>query len=111
MKENKEKIDLLIEKNTAEQLSQINWEQLNTAISSRLDEAQRKESSSIKFPSLLKIAASIAVVATILLTVPTILEKPQNIRFTRFNYRLRFGGITRRRSEKRTLCSWACNGR
>ena len=79
MKENKEKIDLLIENNTAEQLSRIDWEQLNTAISSLLDKAQRKSSSSIKFPSLLKIAASIAVVAAILFTVITILEKPQDI--------------------------------
>jgi len=79
MKENKEKIDLLIEKNAAEQFSQINWEQLNSAISGKLDNAQQKESSSIKFPSWLKIAASIAIVAAILFTVTIILEKQQNI--------------------------------
>lgn len=79
MKEKKEKIDLLIEKNAAEQFSQINWEQLNSAISGKLDNAQQKESSSIKFPSWLKIAASIAVVVTILLTIFTILEKPHDI--------------------------------
>lgn len=85
MKENKEKIDSLIEKNAAKQFSQINWEQLNTAISSRLDKAQQKSSSSIIFPGWLKIAASIAVIAATIFTVITILEKPQDI--PPYNYR------------------------
>ena len=75
MKKNKEKIDMLIEKNAAEQLSQINWERLNTAISGRLDKARQKTSFSINFPSLLKIAATIAAAAIVLITVTLNIEK------------------------------------
>ena len=75
MKKSKEKIDMLIEKNAAEQLSRINWERLNAAISNRLDKTQRKTAFSINFPNLLKIAATIAAAAIVLVTVSSNLEK------------------------------------
>ena len=60
MKKSREKIDLLLEKNAVEQLSRINWERFNAAISNRLDRARQKTSFSIYFPSVLKVAATIA---------------------------------------------------
>lgn len=80
MKKNKDKIDILIEKNAAEQLSRINWERLNTAISGRLDKAQRKATFSINFPTLLKTATTIAAAAVVLITVTLNIEKLTDIR-------------------------------
>lgn len=75
MKKSREKIDMLIEKNAAEQLSRINWERFNASVSNRLDKARQKTSFSIHFPSVLKITATIAAAAMILVTVTLNLEK------------------------------------
>ena len=75
MKKDNEKIDMLIEKNAAGQLSQFNWEQLNTAISSRLDKARQKAAFSIDFPSVLKVAATVAAAAIVLITLTFNFEK------------------------------------
>ena len=80
MKKSREKIDMLIEKNAAEQLSQINWGRFNAAVSNRLDKARQKTSFSINFPNLLKIAATIAAAAIVLVTVTSNLEKLTDIR-------------------------------
>ncbi len=69
MKERKEKIDLLLEENVAEQLKSVDWERLNTAISSRLDKVNRDKTSAIGFPLVFKIAASIAAAAAVILVV------------------------------------------
>ena len=39
MKKEKEKIDLLLERNTGEQLADVNWDGLHAAISERLNQA------------------------------------------------------------------------
>jgi hypothetical protein len=74
MKKENEKLDMLIEKNAEQQLSQVNWERLNAAISNRLDKAQRKTSFSIQLPTLVKIAA-IAAAAIVLITLTLNIEK------------------------------------
>ena len=65
MKEKKEKIDLLFEHNAAEQLADVNWEGLNAAISSRLDQAEQSKTSVRKYPNVFKIAAAVAVAAAV----------------------------------------------
>lgn len=75
MKKRREKIDLLLEKNAAEQLSRINWERFNAVVSSRLDRVQQKTSFTVNFPNLLKIAATIAAAAIVLITLTLNLEK------------------------------------
>lgn len=80
MKQNIEKVDILIEKNALEQLSRINWEQLNAAISDRLDRVRQVAPISINFPTLLKVAATIAAAAIVLITVTLNIEKLTNIR-------------------------------
>ena len=75
MRKNKDKIDILIEKNAAEQLSHINWEQLNAVISGRLSKARQKTPFSINFPTLLKVAATIAAAAIVLIAVTLSVEK------------------------------------
>jgi len=69
MKERKEKIDLIIERNTAEQLAGVDWDKLNEAILSRLDKVERGKISAIRFPAAFKIAASFAVAAAVILAV------------------------------------------
>ncbi len=80
MKQNKEKIDILIERNAVEQLSRINWEQLNAAISDRLDRARRDAHFSINFPTLLKMTATIAAAVIVLITVTLNFDKLTDIR-------------------------------
>jgi len=65
MKEKKEKIDLILERNAAEQLAKVDWNELNEAISSRLDEASRGKTSTIRFPTVFKIAAGVAAAAAV----------------------------------------------
>ncbi|MBN2181363.1 MAG: hypothetical protein JW715_05580, partial [Sedimentisphaerales bacterium] len=74
--ENKEKIDILIDKNAAEQLSGVDWEKLNAAISGRLDKTRQKTPLLRKFPTLLKAAATIAAAATVIIAVTIYIEKP-----------------------------------
>jgi len=71
---------MLIEKNAAEQFSQIDWGRLNAAISGRLDKARQKASFSIDFPTLLKITATIAAAAVVLVTVTLNIEKLTDIK-------------------------------
>ena len=75
MKKNKEKVDILIEKNTVEQLSRVNWERLNASISSRLDRARRDAPFSINFSTLPKMTATIAAAVIVLITVTLNIEK------------------------------------
>ena len=75
MSKENEKLDILIEKNTEQQLSQVNWEYLHAAISNRLDNVQRKTTFSIQLPLLIKIGATIAAAAIILITLTSNIEK------------------------------------
>ena len=85
MEKEKEKIDLLIEKNVAEQFSKINWDRLNSQISKKLDEARRDSVPAGKFPIIFKIAAAIAIAAGLTIAVMMIPGKqpgttPENSR-------------------------------
>jgi len=69
MKEERENIDLLLERNADEQLSKVDWQRLNAAISSRLDKASRSKTVATKFPTVFKIAAGVAAAAAVILIV------------------------------------------
>lgn len=75
MKGENEKLDMLIGKNVERQLSQINWKRLNTAISNRLDNVQQKTTFSIQLSVLVKIGATIAAAAIVLITLSSNFEK------------------------------------
>lgn len=62
-----EKIDFLLARNADEQLRKVDWDKLNTAISSRLDRARQSKTSVIRFPAIFKIAAAVAAAAAVLL--------------------------------------------
>lgn len=79
MKEQREKIDLLLEKNAAEQLANVDWEELNAAISSRLDKAQQSKTAAIRFPTVFKIATGVAAAAVILIAVILRTDKPSDM--------------------------------
>ncbi|MHC4192658.1 MAG: hypothetical protein ACYS8I_04285 [Planctomycetota bacterium] len=61
----KEKIDLVLEERAEEQLAKVDWETLNAAISSRLDEADGKRTFSRRFTTVFKIGAGVAAAAAI----------------------------------------------
>ena len=67
MKDRKEKIDLLFEKNAAEQLSGVDWDGLNTAISKQLNEAEVRNTFARKYRSAFKTAAGIAAAAAVVI--------------------------------------------
>jgi hypothetical protein len=69
MKKKKDKIDVLLRRNTTEQLAGIDWDDLNAAISTRLDKAQQTKTSATGFPTVFKIAAVTAAAAAVLIIV------------------------------------------
>ena len=82
MKEKKEKIDLILERNAAEQLAKVDWKELNTAISSRLDEASRGKTSTIRFPTIFKIAAGVATAAAVVFILVMVKSRtPTGVQF------------------------------
>ena len=67
MKEKKEKIDLLFERNAAEQLAGVDWDGLNRTISGRLNKADRRKTSAMRYPRIIKSAAALAAAAAVIL--------------------------------------------
>ena len=67
MKEKKEKIDLLFERNVGEQLAGVEWDGLNRAISGRLDQADQQKTSAVRYPRIIKSAAALAAAAAVVL--------------------------------------------
>lgn len=67
MKEKKEKIDLLFERNAAEQLAGVDWDGLNRAISGRLDQADQRKTSAMRYRRIIKSAAALAAAAAVIL--------------------------------------------
>ena len=65
MKQEKEKIDLLLERNANEQLAGVNWDGLTADISERLNHADRSKTSKMNYRSLFKIAAGVAAAAAV----------------------------------------------
>ncbi len=81
MKKEKEKIDLLLERNTGEQLTGVNWDGLNAAISERLNKAQQSKTSGIRFPTIFKIAAGVAAAAAVVvIAVMVRTDTPKTVR-------------------------------
>jgi len=79
MKNTTEKIDLLLQRNADEQLNNVDWNKLNSAISRRLDETQQGQISAIGPPTVFKIAAGLAAAAAIVLIMVMIKpEKPRD---------------------------------
>ncbi len=65
MKKEKEKIDLLLERNTGEQLADVNGDGLNAAISERLNQTDQSKTSTMKYRRVFKIAAGVAAAAAV----------------------------------------------
>ncbi|MHC4426764.1 MAG: hypothetical protein ACYSYV_11810 [Planctomycetota bacterium] len=65
MKHEKERIDLLLDKNAAEQLTKVDWDRLTDEISTRLDQARHGKTSRNKYPAFFKIAAGVAAAAAV----------------------------------------------
>ena len=66
MEEEKEKIDLLFEKNADEQLGRVDWEGLGAAISARLDKAERSKTAARKYSTAFRTAAAIVGAAAVI---------------------------------------------
>lgn len=82
MKKEKENIDLLLERNTSEQLAGVNWDGLNADISERLNQAGRSKTYTINYRRVFKIAAGIAVAAAVVfITVMIRTDTPTTVRF------------------------------
>jgi hypothetical protein len=80
MENEKEKIDLLFERNVEGQLAEVDWDKLNAAISARLDEADGGKTSSSKLPTVFKIAAPVAAAAAVVfIAVMVRMEKPMDL--------------------------------
>jgi hypothetical protein len=81
MKDEKEKLERLLQRNADEQLADFGWDQLNAAISSRVDQVEKGRRVWIKRASILKIAAGIAAAAAVVVVAVTVhREKPPVIR-------------------------------
>ncbi len=82
MKKEKEKIDLLLERNTGEQLADVNWDRLNAAISERLNQADQSKNSTMKYRRVFKIAAGVAAAAAVVvIAVMVRTDTPTTVRF------------------------------
>jgi hypothetical protein len=82
MKDKNEQIDSLLERNTTEQLETVDWDRLNTAISRRLDQARRRKTTGIGWPTFFRVAAGLAAASAIVLIAVIIrTETPTAVRF------------------------------
>jgi len=82
MKKEKEKIDLLLERNANEQLAGVNWDGLHAAISERLNQADQSKTSTMKYRRVFKIAAGVAAAAAVVFIVVMIrTDTPTTVRF------------------------------
>jgi len=79
MENKKENIDLLLEHNAASQLKYIDWDRLNSAISSRLDIVSSNKTSRVKYQRMLRIAAGLAAAAVVFIVVMFGIDRTANI--------------------------------
>jgi len=68
MKKKGDQIDLLLERNASEQLADVDWDKLNTAISQGLNQARRSKTSRIRYLAVFKLAAGFIVAAAVVFT-------------------------------------------
>ncbi|MHC4622708.1 MAG: hypothetical protein ACYS4W_02285 [Planctomycetota bacterium] len=80
MKHDKDNIELLLEQNASEQLAQVDWQALNAAISSSLDQSSRTKIFAVKIQTPLRIAAGLAAVAVILIAVMITVDTSDELR-------------------------------
>jgi hypothetical protein len=80
MKHDKDNIDLLLEQNASEQLEKVDWQALNAAISSRLDQTSRMKTFASRIQTLFRIAAGLAVAAVILIAVMVTVDTRDDLR-------------------------------
>lgn len=81
MKDEEERIESLLQRNADEQLAGFDWGQLNAAISSRVDQAEKRRSSGRKYPIVFKIAAGVAAAVVIVVVAVTVrMAKSPDIR-------------------------------
>lgn len=82
MNKEKENIDLLLKRNVSEQLAGVNWDELNAAISKKLNQAGRSKTRTVKYRRVFKIAAGIAAAAAVVLIAVTVrTDTPTTVRF------------------------------
>jgi YD repeat-containing protein len=82
MKKSNEDIDLLLERNAAEQLDRFDWDGLGATISRRLNQAEQSKASTIKHRYVFKISAGIAAAAAVVfLAVIVRTDTPTTERF------------------------------
>lgn len=75
MKDENEKIELLLTRNVNEQIKNVDWDKLNAAISNRLNKARQIKTSVVRFSSVFKIAAGITVAAALIFITVMIKSK------------------------------------
>ena len=80
MKHDEEKVDLLLEQNASEQLGKVDWQALNAAISSRLDQTSRTKTFATRIQTAVRIAAGLAAAAIILIAVIITVDEPDRLR-------------------------------
>jgi hypothetical protein len=82
MKDKNEQIDLLLERNTTEQLETVDWDKLNAAISGSLDQARQHKTLWTCRPTAFKIAVGLVAAAAIVLVMVMIrTDTPTAVRF------------------------------
>ena len=82
MKQEKENIDLLLERNAGEQLAGVNWDGLHAAISERLNQADQSKTSIMTYRRVFKIAAGVAAAAAVVFIAIIIkTDTPTTVRF------------------------------
>ena len=82
MKQEKEKIDLLLERNANKQLAGVNWDRLNAEISERLNQVDRNKIPTMKYRRVFKIAAGVAAAAAVVvIAVMVRTDTPTTVRF------------------------------
>jgi hypothetical protein len=82
MKDDEERIEDLLQRNADEQLSNVDWNKLNRAILSRLDQSRRSKTFAIRYPTVFKVAAGVAVAAAVVfIAVMVRMDTPTTVRF------------------------------
>ncbi len=82
MKDDEERIEDLLQRNADEQLSNIDWNKLNRAILNRLDQSRPSKTFVIRYPTVFKVAAGVAVAAAVVfIAVMVRTNKPTTVQF------------------------------
>ncbi|MHC4172781.1 MAG: hypothetical protein ACYTBX_08025 [Planctomycetota bacterium] len=82
MKDDEERIEDLLQRNTDEQLSNVDWNKLNRAILNRLDQSRRSKYFAIRYPTVFKVAAGVVVAAAVVvIAVMVRTDTPTTVRF------------------------------